>query len=178
MKVLLHICCAPCAIYPLSRLAPHEVVGYFYNPNIHPYAEHQLRQTALVSYAALQGLKVIMAQGYEVENFFRRVNNRENDRCPLCYELRLENSARVAKQLGCNAISTTLLYSKYQRHDMIRKLCEQAAARHGLDFIYEDFREGWLEGIAASKKLELYRQRYCGCIYSERERFLRSLPSS
>nr|NJM01334.1 epoxyqueuosine reductase QueH [Desulfobacula sp.] len=84
---------------------------------------------------------------------------------------RLLQTALVAKKGNFEAFSTTLLYSKFQNHDLIRETGEALAAKYGLQFLYHDFREGWNSGIEASKRLNLYRQQYCGCIYSEKERY-------
>ncbi|MRR07335.1 MAG: hypothetical protein EG828_10405, partial [Deltaproteobacteria bacterium] len=85
---------------------------------------------------------------------------------------RIERAAQTAAELGYNAFPSTLLYSRYQQHELIRREGEQAAARHGVSFLYDDFRRGWQQGIAASKEMGLYRQQYCGCIYSEKDRYL------
>lgn len=176
MRLLLHICCAPCSIYPLRVLREQawEVQGYFFNPNIHPYQEYTRRLTTLQDYAAQIGLPLLVAAGYELEEFLRRVVYRERDRCRFCYAWRLEQAARVAKEMGATAYTSTLLYSRFQRHDLIRDLGLQIGREAGVDFYYEDFRAGWREGVDTSKKLGMYRQQYCGCIYSEKERYFRA----
>jgi predicted adenine nucleotide alpha hydrolase (AANH) superfamily ATPase len=173
MKLLLHICCGPCAVYPVEVLgaAGHEVEGYFDNPNIHPYQEFLRRVKALEDFASGAGLPVIWNKDYDIEEFFRLVAFREGERCRFCYQLRLGRAARLAKARGFEAFTTTLLYSRYQQHDLIQEVARQAAAEAGVTFYYEDFRRGWAEGIAQSKALALYRQSYCGCLFSERERF-------
>jgi|UniRef100_A0A7C5ALK3 predicted adenine nucleotide alpha hydrolase (AANH) superfamily ATPase len=175
MKLLLHICCGPCAIYPveLLRAAGHQVVGYFYNPNIHPYQEFLRRKQALADYADTVGLSVIWEPGYEVEEYFRQVAFREGERCRLCYALRLARAVRTAREQGFEAFTTTLLYSRYQKHDLIREIAEELGSQAQLVFYYEDFRKGWSEGVTKSKEMGLYRQPYCGCLFSERERYSR-----
>jgi|UniRef100_A0A7C3V2X9 hypothetical protein len=175
MKILLHICCGPCAIYPVEalRAAGHRVEGYFDNPNIHPYQEFWRRVEALEDYASRVGLPVIWNKDYDIEEFFRMVAFREQERCRFCYHLRLGRAARRARAAGFEAFSSTLLYSRYQQHDLIREVARQAAAEAGVAFYYEDFRQGWAEGVARSKAMGLYRQSYCGCIFSERERLLK-----
>ena len=172
MKLLLHICCGPCAVYPVEvlRAADHEIEGYFDNPNIHPYQEYLRRVEALEDFAAQVGLPVIWNQDYDIEEFFRLVAFREGERCHFCYQLRLGRAARMAKARGFEAFTSTLLYSRYQKHDLICEVARQAAAEAGVAFYYEDFRQGWAEGIAQSKARGLYRQSYCGCLFSERER--------
>lgn len=174
MKLLLHTCCAPCTIYPLDslRAGGFQVMGYFYRSNIHPYTECLKRQETLVSYARTASLKVIYQEDYEVEAFIRRAAFREADRCRICYHSRLESTARVAKKGRFQYFSTTLLYSKFQNHDQIRSIGEAVGQAVGVPFHYQDFRDGWQTGITTSKEMGLYRQQYCGCIYSEKERYL------
>lgn len=175
MKLLLHVCCGPCALYPLKvlRAGGHEVQGYFFNPNIHPYAEYVRRKETLEAFAKSEGWPVIFAREYPVEEYFRSVAYRESDRCRFCYVLRLRQTARVAKNGGFEAFTTTLLVSPFQKHDLIREVGESAAAEYGLTFAYHDFRAGFAEAVRRSKELGMYRQKYCGCIYSEKERFIR-----
>ncbi|MDA8124523.1 MAG: epoxyqueuosine reductase QueH [Deltaproteobacteria bacterium] len=173
MKILLHICCAPCTIYPLRilREGGDEVSGLYYNPNIHPYMEYRRRWEALEPYAEREGLSVIREEGYPLETFLRQVAFREEARCQSCYELRLKNTARLAAQRGFDAFTSTLLYSRFQKHDLIRSVGEAVARAQGIAFLYRDFRDGWSEGVRISKELGMYRQPYCGCIYSEKERY-------
>ncbi len=174
-KLLLHICCAPCSTYPLSVLAeePLEVFGFFYNPNIHPYREYELRRDTVADYARRKGIRLILRDEYDLVQFVREVVFREDDRCRFCYHRRLEAAARTAKKGGFDFFTSTLLYSKLQNHDLIREMGESLGRRHGVPFLYVDFRRGWKEGIVISKEEGLYRQQYCGCIYSEAERFHR-----
>ena len=177
VKILLHICCAPCTIYPLRILRGegNEVCGLFYNPNIHPYLEYRRRLDTLTSYAGQEGLTVIREETYPLEAFFRQVAFREEERCRYCYHLRLSHAARIAKKGRFDAFTTTLLYSRYQKHDLIREVAEGVAGTQGIPFLYRDFREGWSEGVRISKEIGMYRQPYCGCIYSEKERYCRNI---
>lgn len=172
MKILLHICCGPCAVYPVEILeaAGHQVEGYFDNPNIHPYEEYLRRIKALEDYAGVVGLPVIWNKDYDVEEYFRLVAFREGERCRFCYQLRLGRVARAARARGFQAFTTTLLYSRHQDHKLIREVARQTAKDVGVEFYYEDFRKGWAKGVAESKAMGLYRQPYCGCLFSERER--------
>jgi hypothetical protein len=173
MKILLHTCCGPCTIYPLSRLRSqgHQVTGYFYNPNIHPFQEFTKRLAALRALATEEGFDVLYEERYGLQEYLRQVVFKERERCGICYAMRLAEVARLAVAQGFDAFSTTLLYSRYQQHDEIRRQGEELAHRLGLVFQYEDFREGWQEGIDRSRAMGLYRQPYCGCIYSEQERY-------
>ena len=175
MKVLLHICCAPCSIYPLGELRGQgkDVTGFFFNHNIHPYQEYRRRLDTVKEFAGKVGLDVIYRDEYRLEDFLAAVAAAPAERCRYCYASRLEETARVAAESGFDAFSSSLLYSRYQRHDEIRALGERLATAYGVAFHYDDFRRGWQEGIRLSKELGLYRQQYCGCIYSEKERYLR-----
>ena len=176
MKILLHICCANCAIYPVEQIKEkrNEVVGYFFNPNIHPYQEYQKRLEALKKYSERVGLEMIYRDEYLLEEFLRNVSHRVKERCQYCYSVRLEATAREAKKNAFDRFSTTLLQSTHQDHALIKETGERIAREIGIPFYYEDFRQGWKKGVEVSKAMELYRQQYCGCIYSEKERFLKS----
>ncbi|MDJ0783418.1 MAG: epoxyqueuosine reductase QueH [Desulfosarcinaceae bacterium] len=175
MKILLHTCCGPCTIYPLSQLraAGMTVMGFFYRHNIHPFQECQRREETLRSWAETVNLKVIYQEGYELEGFIQSVVHREQQRCRICYHERLRTTALMAKRGKFDAFSTTLLFSRHQRHDLIREIGASVGKQVGLPFHYADFRQGWKAGIEASKSVGMYRQSYCGCIYSEKDRFYR-----
>jgi hypothetical protein len=174
MKLLLHTCCGPCTIYPVRALREEdvEVMGYFYRRNIHPYTECLRRQQTLAAYAEQIDLPLIIAPDYDLETFLRNIAFREAERCRFCYHDRLRSAALVAARGKFDAYSSTLLYSKFQKHEIIRAIGEAVAKEVGVPFYYRDFRAGWKEGVSQSKALGMYRQQYCGCIYSERERYL------
>ena len=175
MRVLLHICCAPCACYPLKVLEEKgfEIVGFWYNPNIHPLTEYAKRLKAVKKLEKLTGIKIIYFNEYSVENWLRKVVFREERpvRCQVCYADRLEMTASVAKRGKFDFFTSTLFYSKFQSRELMVPIAETVSKRYGVEFLNIDFREGWKEGIDVSKELNLYRQQYCGCIYSEKERF-------
>jgi predicted adenine nucleotide alpha hydrolase (AANH) superfamily ATPase len=150
-----------------------DIMGFFYRHNIHPFTECIKREETLKSYADSIDLKVIYQKDYKLEKFLQSVAFREKDRCRYCYHARLKATALVAKKGKFEAFSTTLLYSKFQNHDLIRKIGEAVAREYHLKFFYDDFREGWKVGIEESKQQKMYRQQYCGCIYSEKERYFR-----
>ena len=179
MKLLLHICCANCAIYPLQQLGEKgdEVIGFFFNPNIHPYQEYKNRLESLKQYAERVGLKMIYRDEYLLEEFLRNVSHREKERCRYCYSIRLEATAQEAKRKGFDQFSTTLLQSTHQDHALIKETGERIAHEIGIPFYYDDFRQGWKKGVEVSKKMGLYRQQYCGCIYSEKERYQGKMPN-
>jgi predicted adenine nucleotide alpha hydrolase (AANH) superfamily ATPase len=151
-----------------------EVAGYFFNPNIHPYQEYQKRLDALRQYSQVVGLEVIYRDEYLLEEFLSSVSHRVEERCQYCHSVRLEATAHEAKGRGFDAFSTTLLQSTHQNHALIRETGERIAREIGIPFYYEDFRQGWKRGVEVSKWMGLYRQQYCGCIYSEKERFSKS----
>ena len=173
MRILLHVCCGPCAIYPIDLLRGEgvSVRGYFFNPNIHPYREFRKRLQALRQVAEAMDFGLDVDSEYGLRSFLRQVVFHEETRCGLCYAMRLRVAAAKAKEQGTDAFSSTLLYSRYQRHALIRKIGEQIAEEEGIPFYYRDFRDGWQEGIDGAIAMGLYRQPYCGCIYSEQERY-------
>ena len=174
MKILLHICCANCAIYPLQRIREKgdEALGYFFNPNIHPYQEYQKRLESTRRYSEAVGLEVIYRDEYLLEEFLENISHRVKERCHYCYLIRLEATAQEAKKNGFDQFSTTLLQSTHQNHSLIKEIGKRLAKEVGIPFYYEDFRLGWKKGVEVSKSMGLYRQQYCGCIYSEKERYL------
>jgi len=174
MRVLVHICCAPCALMPVRGLLEEgcDLRGLYYNPNIQPYTENQRRLATLKDWAGDQGLDLIVQDEYKPEKWLRKVAFREEMRCRICYHDRLTRAAQVAKRGKFDAFTTTLLYSVRQKHEMLRELGEAVAAERDIKFLYRDFRPHWREGIQLSKKLGLYRQAYCGCLFSERDRYL------
>lgn len=173
MKILLHACCAPCTIVPLRNLRAqgHGITGFFYNPNIHPYREFEKRKSTLRDYARTVELEFIWVEDYELKGFLDRTRPWGPDRCRICYRMRLEAAAREAAARSLEAFTTTLLYSRFQKHEWVREEGEAAGRKAGVSFFYQDFRAGWQEGVNESRALGLYRQPYCGCIFSEQERF-------
>ena len=171
MKLLLHICCAPCATYSLSLFLErgYIVTGYFYNPNIHPHREY-LRRLGTLQGSCKTGNTPLLVANYDPEAYFRAVTANQDKRCRYCYRLRLEETAKAAAALGHVNFATTLCLSPYQDHQALREEGEAAAARHGVTFVYEDLRSGYRESVDTSRRLGLYRQTYCGCFFSKTER--------
>lgn len=149
-----------------------DVTGYFYNPNIHPYKEFEKRRDTMRDYADRTGFKVVYNDSYDLEDFIRNVVFRESQRCRFCYYMRLARAAAAAKDQGFDAFSTTLLISPYQKHDLIREVAGFISQEVGVPFLYRDFRTGYRDSVKMSREMGLYRQPYCGCIYSEKERYL------
>ena len=174
MNILLHICCGPCAVYPARELRKngYSVTGFFFNHNIHPFQEYQRRLETAREMCRQEKIEFICRDEYRLEEFLSAVAQNPAERCLYCYFSRFDAVAQKAAELGFDAFSSSLLYSRYQNHEHIRTAGERAAERYGIRFHYEDFRPGWQEGIRVSKEMGLYRQQYCGCIYSEKERYL------
>jgi len=173
-QLLLHVCCGPCGTYPALHLREEafEVTAFWYNPNIHPFSEHERRREALHQFATAEDLPVLEWPDYEMVAFLRAVAGREafGERCRFCYRMRLERTAQMAREQGFDAFTTTLLISPYQDEEMIRALGEEVGQVAGVPFYYERLRRGWSERGRLAKAHGLYRQDYCGCIYSEWER--------
>lgn len=150
-----------------------EVFGFFFNPNIHPYQEYVRRLEAVRVVEKQWCFKVIYQDRYELEAFLRSVVFREKDRCRICYHLRLDACARAAKQGRFDSFTSTLLGSTHQDHELIGEVGSAVGREYGIPFLYEDFRGGKAVSRELSAQWGLYRQQYCGCIYSEKERFCR-----
>lgn len=176
MKILLHACCAPCLVHPLDDLRSegHEITAVFFNPNIHPYTEYLRRLDAFTVYTRENNVRVLTEDCREgMEEWLREVAFRESQRCRICFNFRMDKIARLAEAKGFDAFSTTLLYSRFQNHELLKSVCEAVSEKYGIPFIYRDWRTGWNEGVRRYRKLGLYRQKYCGCVYSEKERALK-----
>ena len=170
MKLLLHICCSPCSIYPLKELskdADNQVKGLYFNPNIHPEEEYLRRRAAVEEYSKNNHLEVIYSK-YNPDLFFKRIlkNEEKPERCRICWYMRLEETARFAKANGFDTFSTTLLISPYQEHLIIKDLGFDLAKKHKIAFYYRDFRIGFRDSQNEAREHRLYRQKYCGCRYS------------
>ena len=141
------------------------------NPNIHPYLEFQKRLEAARQACEALNVPMVHEDGYGLTEFLRAVVGQEDERCAVCYAMRLDRVAALAAELGFDGFSTSMLVSTQQDHDAIRRAGEAAAEKHGVRFVARDFRPGVMDGVRESKEMGLYRQQYCGCIYSEWERY-------
>jgi len=173
-KILLHTCCAPCSTVPVPALREDgfEVVVFFFNPNIHPYSEFLNRLKSMRQFLKNSGISGIFYSGYPLESFLRMQMSHLESRCAGCYELRLAATAQKAKEEGIRIFSTTLLVSPYQKHELIRNVGESVQKNTQIEFLYNDWRPRWRETRALAKKAGLYLQKYCGCVFSETERYL------
>ncbi|MDD3920575.1 MAG: epoxyqueuosine reductase QueH [Eubacteriales bacterium] len=173
MKLLLHICCAPCSVMCVQSLRAEgiEPTGYWYNPNIHPYTEYRERRNALVAYAAQIGLTLEMNDLYGLRPFAQTVAGDIGNRCGACYASRMRETARYAAEHGYTHFTSTLFYSVFQKHELMRAAAEDAAEEFGVSFLYRDFRPLYRQGQEEARALGLYMQKYCGCVFSEEERY-------
>jgi predicted adenine nucleotide alpha hydrolase (AANH) superfamily ATPase len=144
--------------------------AYFYNPNIHPYREWKHRLDTLKEWSASAGTPLIADESYPLEQNVRMLVSAPS-RCSACLRDRLDRAAAVAGELGLDAFTSTLMLSPYTDHEILRRAGEEASGRSGIEFIYRDIRSEYPRSVAVSRSLGLYRQPYCGCVFSERDRF-------
>ena len=179
-KLLLHICCGPCSTEVIRRLKDdYEVVGFFYNPNVHPEDEYNKRLMEVQRISALWRV-LVDAPPYDHERFLAVARGLEErpeggSRCLACYRLRLDETARRTAENGCTHLATTLTIAPMKKAAVINPIGRGAATRHGLVFVEDDWkkRDGFKHSIELSRDLGLYRQNYCGCEFS-----LRRTPKS
>jgi len=172
-SLLLHVCCAHCGAYPIEhwRSQGHTVSACWYNPNIHPYQEWVHRRDAVRRLCTTLQVPLVESPDYDVAQYFRAVAFHENDRCRHCFALRLNRTACIARDNGFETFTSTLLISPQQKHELIREVGEKAALESGTTFLYADLRKRYSDSRRLTKPMDLYRQQYCGCIYSETERY-------
>lgn len=173
MKLLLHTCCAPCSVYCIEELKKEniDITSFWYNPNIHPYKEYEARLETLKNYDKKIGIPLIIKDYYGLREFCKNVTDKLDNRCGYCYLCRLDKTACYAKENGYDAFSTTLLISPYQNHELLKKTGEMLSKKYNIKFLYKDFRPGFRYGQNKARELGLYMQKYCGCIFSEEERY-------
>ncbi|MCI8910421.1 MAG: epoxyqueuosine reductase QueH [Oscillibacter sp.] len=176
-KVLMHTCCAPCSLSCIDSLREEgiEPAALWYNPNIHPWKEYQARRDCLLAYAPTIGMEVRVWEDYGLKDFCRHVAADTGRRCAYCYSHRLEGTARYAAEHGFPAFTTTLLSSLYQDHEGIAQAAERFARQYGVDFLYRDFRPNFRAGNQRARDLGFYMQKYCGCIFSEQDRYQKQI---
>lgn len=171
-SLLLHACCAPCATVTVEEYtrAGYEPTLFFHNPNIHPYSEFLRRLRTLEEWAALQGIPVIADLSYPLEENVAMLLS-GTPRCALCFGERLAATARRASETGFAAFGTTLSVSPYQDQELILRAGAEAGRLHEVDFVYIDCRPRYRDSVHISRTLGMYRQPYCGCVFSERDRY-------
>lgn len=177
-KLLMHTCCAPCSVYCIDSLRKEgiEPTIFWYNPNIHPYIEYKTRRDCLKDYASSINCEMITKEEYGLDEFCKNVVSDIKNRCvKYCYVKRITETVRYAKGHGYDAFTTTLLVSPYQKHDELKEICERIGKLSGVEFVYRDFRVGYREGQTKARELGMYMQKYCGCIFSEEERYQKQI---
>ena len=175
MNTLLHICCAPCANQCIEVLRGDgiETTGFWYNPNIHPFTEYRARRNCLREYATEITLPLIEKNDYALRPFIREVAEDIEHRCIKCYEMRLFETAKTAAENGFDSFTSSLFISPYQNHALMKETAEKAAAEFGVAFLYRDFRPYFKDGQNFAREKGFYMQKYCGCVFSEEERYLK-----
>lgn len=176
MKTLLHICCAPCSVACIKQLKEEgiEPTGFWFNPNIHPVTEYRNRRDTLISYSKEIGMELVVNDTYGLRDFVRAVANNILERCNYCYAVRFEETAKYAAQNGFDSFTSTLFISPYQDHDLMIKYAENAAKKYNVKFLYRDFRPRFREGQNMAREMGMYMQKYCGCVFSEEDRYLKT----
>ncbi len=177
MKVLLHTCCAPCSLSCIDPLLNEgaDLTLFWFNPNIHPYKEYEARRDCLLEYAKEINLPCLVKENYGLREFVKKVADNIDGRCVYCYLHRLEETAKTARDKGFPYFTTTLLSSLYQDHEAIKAAGEKFAEQYGVKFLYRDFREGFREGNAKAREKGFYMQKYCGCVFSEEDRYKKQI---
>ncbi|MCL2208687.1 MAG: epoxyqueuosine reductase QueH [Treponema sp.] len=175
-ELLLHCCCAPCLAGCLTSLRAEGIQPrlFLYNPNIHPFTEYKSRRESLSLFAANEKLEYDTDGDYGLVHFLKTISpcmDEKPERCERCYRMRLQRTASFAAQKGYPSFSTTLLISPYQDHEKIRRIGEEEGKKYGVEFLYRDFRPFFREGQARARAGNFYMQKYCGCIFSEKERY-------
>ena len=177
MKLLLHTCCAPCSLslVPFFLFFCITPDLFWFNPNIHPYTEYKARRDCLIDYAKEMELSVKVKENYGLREFVKAVAADIDSRCKHCYYVRMLETAKFAKENGYDAFSTTLLCSPYQDHEGIKRAGEALAAEFGIEFLYRDFRPNFRECNNKAREKGFYMQKYCGCIFSEEDRYQKQI---
>ena len=185
MKLLLHTCCAPCLIGTLqyiadadfitadAQCAPLQITCYWLSPNIHPYTEYKSRLDALENFTRDNNISLIIKDYYGLREFTRSVINNLENKCGTCYDWRLKMCAEFAAENNFDTFSTALLVSPYQNHEKIKEICEKYSRVYNVKFLYDDFRANFYAGQKQAREADIYMQKYCGCIFSEEERYLK-----
>jgi len=176
-RVLLHVCCAPCATHPLEVLEKeNRIVGFFFNPNIQPLSEYNARLREVRRLFEETGRELI-APHYDPEPWNEAVRGLEGEpeggaRCEVCYRFRLKEAARAARKAGCEAFTTTLTVSRHKNTRKIHAAGELVETETGIHFRKDDFKKGGGEQrcLELSRQWGFYRQNYCGCLFSRRDR--------
>jgi len=179
-KLLLHSCCAPCSSYVLEYLSEFfEITVYYYNPNIYPteeYSKRAIEQAEFIKKLNTKNTISFIEGGFDSDRFYSLVKGHENDieggeRCSICYALRLEESAKIASENGFDYFTTTLSISPHKNSEKLNNIGNSIAEKYGVKYLESDFKKknGYKRSTEISKEYGLYRQEYCGCVFSKKQ---------
>lgn len=176
MRLLLHTCCAPCLTYSAKVFKEEyeSVTALWFNPNIHPFKEYEKRFKALEDYEYEVDMEILYLDNYDLERFLKGAIESE-PRCRFCYRLRLGRTAELAAERDFEHISTTMTISPYQDHELIKEVGNEVAEENNVQFVYKDLRDGFSKHHEMANEMGLYKQSYCGCIFSEKDRYHKEL---
>jgi len=179
-KVLLHCCCAPCSVScvePLKEEGFH-VTAFWYNPNIHPFKEYEARRDCLIDYMSQLEIPAKIKEDYGLREFVKNVADDIDNRCVYCYTHRLRATAKYAAENGFDSFTSTLFASLYQNHELMKSAAEEFAKEYGVKFLYRDFRPNFRKGNQKAREMGFYMQKYCGCIFSEEDRYQKQIAKA
>lgn len=176
-KILLHCCCAPCSVSCIEPLQSENInlTAFWYNPNIHPFKEYEARRDCLIGYMKELNIPLAVKEDYGLREFVRNVADDIENRCVYCYTHRLRETAKYAAENGFDGFTSTLFASLYQNHDLMREAAQRFADEFGVEFLYRDFRPNFREGNQKAREMGFYMQKYCGCIFSEEDRYKKQI---
>lgn len=176
-KILLHCCCAPCSLSCVEPLRNEgvDITAFWFNPNIHPFKEYEARRDCLVEFMENEKIPLVVKEDYGLREFVKNVADDIDGRCVYCYSVRLEETAKYAKENGFDGFTSTLFSSLYQNHELMVKKANELAEKYGIEFYYRDFRPNFREGNQKAREMGLYLQKYCGCIFSEEDRYQKQI---
>lgn len=179
-KVLIHCCCGPCSVSCIEPLRQEgiEPVAFWYNPNIHPFKEYEARRDCFIDYVSSLEVQYIVKEDYGLREFVNKVSGDIENRCRYCYEKRLYETAKFACENGFEAFTSTLFASLYQDHELMLNAARKYAQEFGIEFYYKDFRPAFREGNQKAREMGMYMQKYCGCIFSEEERYKKQIEKA
>ncbi len=174
-KLLLHMCCAPCVTVPLTRLKTEfEITGFFYNPNIHPENEYKIRLDELRSYLDQLDVELIVGE-YDTKRWFELVRGLENEpeggkRCEICFKMRLDRTAKFAKNHNIDFFTTVMSISPHKNAALLNEVGKEFGLKYGVQFFEANFKkkDGFKQSVMLSRQHNMYRQNYCGCVFSQK----------
>lgn len=177
MDLLIHACCAPCLTYTYQYFKENnegKISVLWFNPNIHPFKEYEGRLKTLMDYQEKTEIDILYKDRYDLIHFLRGALKAES-RCEFCYRYRLSETAKVAEKNDFDAYTTTLTISPYQDHELIKDIGEDEGKKNGIEFIYRDLTDGFYKSQELADRFDLYKQGYCGCVFSEKDRYKKDI---